>query len=65
MRPDEARSLRWRDIETEDIGRFSQTQWEENMEFPQLQGVDENDLDEVDRQSLGRVSRYVAHIRIL
>ncbi len=65
MRPDEARSLRWRDIETEDIGRFSQTQWEEDMAFLQLQGVDENDLDEEDRQSLGRVSRYVTHIRIL
>ena len=65
MRPDEARSLRWRDIETEDIGRFSQTQWDEDMAFLQLQGVDENDLDEEDRQSLGRVSRYVTHIRIL
>ena len=35
------------------------------MAFLQLQGVDENDLDEEDRQSLGRVSRYVTHIRIL
>ena len=65
MRPDEARSLRWRDIETEDIGRFSQTQWEEDMAFLQLQGVEEADLDEDDRRSLGLVSRYVTHIRIL
>jgi integrase len=65
MRPDEARSLRWRDIETEDIGRFSQTQWEEDMAYLRLQGVEEDDLDEDDRRSLGRVSRYVTHIRIL
>ena len=65
MRPDEARNLRWRDVETEDVGRFSQTQWEEDMVFLQEQGIQEIDLDDVDRQSLGRVSRYVTHIRIL
>ena len=65
MRPDEARNLRWRDIETEDVGRFSGTQWEEDMAYLQMQGLQEIDLDEEDRQSLGRVSRYVTHIRIL
>lgn len=65
MRPDEARNLRWRDIETEDVGYFSKTQWEEDMAVLQVLGVQEIDLDEDDRQSLGRVSRYVTHIRIL
>ena len=35
------------------------------MAFLQVQGLQESDLDEEDRESLGRVSRYVTHIRIL
>ena len=65
MRPDEARNLRWRDIETEDVGRFSKTQWEEDMAHLQAQGVSDSDLDEEDQAELGRTSRYVTHIRIL
>ena len=66
MRPNEARGLRWRDIETEDIGRYSEAQWEKDMVFYQLQDIHpETDLNPEDRESIGRVSRYVTHIRIL
>ena len=66
MRPNEARNLRWRDIETEDIGRISEVQWEKDMAFYQLQRLDPDiDLDPEDRESIGRVSRYVTHMRIL
>ena len=68
MRPDEARRLRWKDIEVEDIGRFSKRQWEEDMAFMQSQGITECDLEqleEYDREAIGRVSRFVTHIRIL
>ena len=67
MRPAEARNLRWKDIETEDIGRFSKTQWEKDMEFMQDQDIDpyrEFDKDEVEAMELGRVSRYVTHLKI-
>ena len=65
MRPDEARNLRWKDIETEDIGRLSKTQWEKDMAFYQQQNIDpEMDLDEGDREDIGRVSRYVTHLKI-
>ena len=66
MRPNEARGLRWRDIETEDIGRFSAAQWEKDIAFYQLQRLEPDiDLDQVDRESVGRLRRYVTHIRIL
>ena len=65
MRPDEARRLRWKDIEVEDIGRFSKSQWEKDMGEMQLQGVHPDvDLDQEDRELIGRVSRFIAHIRI-
>jgi integrase len=67
MRPDEARNLRWKDIETEDIGRFSKTQWEKDMVHFQDQEIDPYDFfdkGEVDAMELGRVSRYVTHIKI-
>ena len=67
MRPAEARNLRWKDIETEDIGRFSKTQWEKDMEFMQDQDIDpyrEFDKDELEAMELGRVSRYVTHLKI-
>ena len=65
MRPDEARNLRWKDIETEDVGCFSKTQWEKDMAFMQQQYIDaEADLDEEDRESIGRVGRYVTHLKI-
>ena len=58
MRPDEARNLRWRDIETEDVGRFSRTQWEEDMAHLQAQGVSDSDLDEEDQAELGSIARH-------
>ena len=67
MRPDEARNLRWKDIEAEDIGRFSKTQWEKEMVHFQKQEIDPYEFFEkeaVDAMELGRVSRYVTHIKI-
>jgi integrase len=67
MRPAEARNLRWKDVETEDIGRFSKTQWEKDMAFMQDQDIDpyrEFEDEEVEAMELGRVSRYVTHLKI-
>ena len=66
MRPNEARNLRWRDVETEDIGRISEVQREKDVAYYQLQRLNPDiNLDQEDRESIGRVSRYVTHIRIL
>lgn len=67
MRPSEARNLRWKDVETEDVGRFSKTQWEKDMAFMQDQDVDpyrDFSAEEASAMELGRVSRYVTHLKI-
>ena len=67
MRPSEAKNLRWKDVETEDVGRFSTTQWEKDMAYMQDQDIDpyrEFEEDEVKAMELGRVSRYVTHLKI-
>ena len=67
MRPSEERNLRWKDVETEDVGRFSKTQWEKDMAFMQDQDVDpyrDFSAEEASAMELGRVSRYVTHLKI-
>ena len=67
MRPSEAKNLRWKDVETEDVGRFSTTQLEKDMANIQDQDIDpyrEFEEDEVKAMELGMVSRYVTHLKI-
>ena len=65
VRPDEARKLRWCDIETEDVGRISKSQLDADLGALQAQGIEAIELTDAERESLGRVSRYVTHTRIL
>lgn len=65
MRPAEARQLRWKDLEFENVGRISQRQRDLDLGALQLQGIDEIELTDYERESLGRVDRYVVHIRVL
>ena len=58
-RPEELLKLRWKDIEYEDICRFSKTAQRERIQEMQDLGIpiDEDNLDE-----LGQVSNEVAHV---
>ena len=58
-RPEELLKLRWKDIEFEDIGRFSKTAQKERIQEYQQEGIpiDEDNLDE-----LGQVSNEIAHV---
>ena len=67
-RPGEMLSLKWSDIETEDIGRFSETKEQEDFEFYRQQGwseADIKDLPEEAREAIGIVPRYITHLRII
>ena len=65
MRPAEARALRWKDLEFENIGRISSRQRDLDLGALQQQGIDEAELTDYERETLGRVDRYVVHIRVL
>ena len=58
-RPEELLKLRWKDIEYEDIGRFSKTAQKERIQELMSKNIpiDEDNLDE-----LGQVSNEVAHV---
>ena len=58
-RPEELLKLKWKDIEYEDIGRFSKTAQKEKIQEMMSLGIpiDEDNLDE-----LGQVSNEIAHI---
>ena len=58
-RPEELLKLRWKDIEYEDIGRFSKTAQRERIQEMQHEciPIDEENLDE-----LGLVSNEIAHV---
>ena len=58
-RPEELLKLRWKDIEYEDIGRFSKTAQKDRIQEMISMGlpIDEENLDE-----LGQVSHENAHV---
>lgn len=71
-RPGEALGVRWSDIEFDNVKRFSQTMFEENMqklsvENPEIdiQRIMELPEDNPERMSFGMVDDVVTHIRIL
>ena len=59
-RPTEMLNLTWRDIDTEDVGRISETQKQLDEDTLIAQGID---IDSV--PDLGRVPRYITHLRII
>ena len=65
MRPDEARRMKWRDIEFENVGRISKRQRDLDLGELQAQGFEEWELGPEVVEDLGRVNRYVSHIRVL
>lgn len=64
-RPCELLNLKWSDIETVDVGRISQSQKQQDIQALKDQGIDPAELPVADREALGRVPRYVTHLRII
>jgi integrase len=64
-RPVEALNLKWSDIETEDIGRISESQKQLDEQELLSQGVDPSELPDDVREQLGRVPRFITHLRII
>ena len=64
-RPAELLNLRWCDIETQDVGRISESQKQQDIQALNEQGIDPSELPVEVREALGRVPRYVTHLRIL
>lgn len=58
-RPEELMKLRWKDVEFEDIGRFSKTAQRERIQELQSEGIP---IDEDNLEELGQVSKEIAHI---
>lgn len=58
-RPEELMKLRWKDIEYEDVGRFSKTAQQERIQ--ELMSLD-IPIDEDDLDQLGQVSKEIAHV---
>ena len=59
VRPEELMKLRWKDVEFEDIGKFSKTAQKERIQEMMSRNIpiDEENLDE-----LGQVSNEIAHV---
>ncbi len=64
-RPEEMLKLRWKDVEIEDIGRFSQTTQEERLQELETLGVPVNRQSSAEMQELGMVSHEVVHTRFI
>jgi len=73
LRPCEALNLTWKDVEIENIGRFSKRRFDKSLGELQAEGATDAELDKLMKMSetkeekwaMGRVDRYVAHIRVL
>ena len=64
FRPSEALALRWSDLEFENVGRISQSKREAELQLYEEEGM-LNELNQKQLDSLGRVDRYVVHVRVL
>jgi len=58
-RPEELMKLRWKDIEFEDVGRFSRSKQAENIQLYQQHNIP---IDEDNLEDLGIVRKEIAHI---
>ena len=64
-RPNEILNMTWKDIETQDIGRISESQRQLDEQTLREQGIDPITLTEAERESLGRVPRFITHLRLI
>lgn len=64
-RPEEMLKLKWKDVEIEDIGRFSQSTQEERLQELESHGVAVNRQSSAEMQELGMVSYEVVHTRFV
>lgn len=64
-RPIEALNIKWSDIQIEDVGRISQSQRQADEQELLKQGVDPSTLPIDVQESLGRVPRFISHIRVI
>jgi integrase len=64
-RPEEMLKLRWKDVEIEDIGRFSRSTQEERLQELEELGVPVNRQSSAEMQELGMVSHEVVHTRFV
>ena len=58
-RPEELLKIKWKDVEYEDIGRFSKSKQQERLQEYQQHGIA---IEEEDLEELGQVSKEIAHI---
>lgn len=64
-RPEEMLKLRWKDVEIEDIGRFSQSTQEARLQELESLGVPVNRQSQAEMRELGMVSHEVVHTRFV
>ena len=64
-RPDEILNMTWKDIETQDVGRISESQKQQDIQALREQGLSPENLPDDVQEQLGRVPRYITHLRLL
>lgn len=65
LRVAEALALRWKDVETENVGRISQSKREAELQEYELMGVSLDGMNSAEKAELGKVNRYIVHIKVL
>lgn len=64
LRVAEALALRWSDVEVENVGRISQSKRQAELQLYEEEGM-LMELNQKQLDSLGKVDRYIVHIRVL
>lgn len=63
-RPEELIKLRWRDIEHQDVRRHSETAKQENILYLKEQGIEYENLTELEQESLGDVENWITLVTL-
>lgn len=64
-RPNEITNMTYKDIEIQDVGRISKSQKQLDIQALKEQGIDPMELPKEVQEGLGRVPRYISHLRLL